>query len=769
MDAVILSRAWTLSFLAPTWKQEANDLDQLVVLAAMTASIVALRLVGLVWQKISGPGGGRRDRFTDYPQNIGAKFALPRPPKELVGRKRELKALLARLAPTKTPRSTAGKRAASGVVISAMGGTGKTALALTAGAVAHRKQWFCAALFVDLRNPAPGAEPLSAEAALKVLLSQMDVKPEDIPHGLSKRSALYQKKLDDLARNDSKHRPVLVVADNANSTAQVHPLLPRSGGHRLMVTSRSGLPLTGIRHLDLNVLSPRAARRVLVSALPANDARAHDKAGLRHLVELCGYLPLALEIAAAHLTHNPHLTLKRLAERLEQAASRVNRLKNPDQDTDQAQVLREFFDPFLTLLDETEVRVFLLVASAPGPTTSTTTAAVMTGLAEDEVEQVLERLAAVRLLTQPAPGRWNAHDVLADYATTHPLHNHSQALTRLLDHYTDTARAADTRQEISGKRFTSLGAALVWLDRELDTLTTAALAAPALGHTRAAIHLSLALVNPLERECRFEDWEQVCRSAQNVARDSGDQDSEAAARYHLGRALERMDQFDEAADTYRRAADLYQQAGDASGEAAARSDLGRVLERVGRLDEAADAHRRTREFFHQRGNITGEAAAWSDLGQVLERMDRFDEAADAYRRAADLYQRERYFISEAAAWSDLGRALERMDQLSEAADAYRRSADLYQRERYLISEEAARDNLGRVLKRAGRVKEADRAFARAREIREQRHRPVHHGGTGTTGGGRRASSTGGGWGASSTGGDWGASATGGDGGGSGWG
>src|SRR5690606_26376429 len=97
VDAVILSRAWTLSFLAPTWKQEANDLDQLVVLAAMTASIVALRLVGLVWQKISDPGGGRRDRFTDYPQNIGAKFALPRPPKELVGRKRELKALLARL------------------------------------------------------------------------------------------------------------------------------------------------------------------------------------------------------------------------------------------------------------------------------------------------------------------------------------------------------------------------------------------------------------------------------------------------------------------------------------------------------------------------------------------------------------------------------------------------------------------------------------------------------------------------------------------------
>src|SRR5690606_19492645 len=127
-----------------------------------------------------------------------------------------------------------------------MGGVGKTALALAAGAIAHHEQWFCAELYVDLRGYTPGADPLSPEAALDVLLRQAGADPDDIPPGAAERASFYRSALAGLSEADERGRPVLVVADNARSAAQVRPLLPGPGRHRLVATTRGGLhSLTG--------------------------------------------------------------------------------------------------------------------------------------------------------------------------------------------------------------------------------------------------------------------------------------------------------------------------------------------------------------------------------------------------------------------------------------------------------------------------------------------------------------------------------------------
>ncbi|MFF4274918.1 hypothetical protein [Streptomyces sp. NPDC001536] len=96
-----------------------------------------------------------------------------------------------------------------------------------------------------------------------------------------------------------------MLADNASSPDQVRPLLPGDGRHRLLVTSRGKLPQLGARLLALDELSPGEAYELLDRALriaDPDDSRVVDEAeAAAQVASRCGYLPLALQIAAALL------------------------------------------------------------------------------------------------------------------------------------------------------------------------------------------------------------------------------------------------------------------------------------------------------------------------------------------------------------------------------------------------------------------------------------------------------------------------------------
>ncbi|MFE1078346.1 tetratricopeptide repeat protein [Nocardiopsis alba] len=673
------------------------------------------------------------------PQPIpSALHTLPPPPATLVGRVEPLKELLSELVPVpEKHRSFRGANetqeensSSVGVVVSAlagMGGVGKSALALAAGAIAHSKRWFCAELFVDLRGYTPGVEPLSADTALDVLLRQMGVDPEDIPLGVEERASFYRSGLESLSEADEQGRPVLVVADNASSASQIRPLLPGSDGHKLVATSRSGLhSLAGARHLDLDVLDFEAAIELLASDLTTHspeDPRAKDEAGLGLLASLCGLLPLALEIAAAYLKRNPKLTPARLAERLERAVSRVDKLKDPDRDTGQARVLRAVFDTSLSRLDQIEARVFLLVASTPGPTLGTAAAAILTGLPSEEVEEVLETLASAHLLTQPAPGRWGAHDLLADYARhhSHPPKDRDQALGRVLNHYTATTGAAnDCLEALPGQLvsdlFSDSDAALAWFDAERTALVSAALAAPDLGHTDAAITLPLHLAEYLSRERRFEDLERILRSAQATARTTGDHTQEGRAWNYLGMTLRQVRRFDEAIHALTHARDLHRQTGHILGEAAAWTNLGTALAQVRRFDEAIPALTRALELHEHTSAQVDEAATWNNLGTALRQVRRFDESIKAHTRALNLYQLTGQTLGEAAVWTNLGTALRQVHRFDEAIHALTRACDLQQQTSDAHGEAQAWTNLGTALREMGRFNEAIDALTHAREV-----------------------------------------------------
>ncbi|QKW32559.1 tetratricopeptide repeat protein (plasmid) [Nocardiopsis flavescens] len=614
--------------------------------------------------------------------------------------------------------------------VAGMGGVGKTALAVRAAHRAWEQGWFSGYLFVDLHGYTPATPALTGVAALDVLLRQVGVSPDGIPPGLDERSIFYRSALADLSRADEHRRPVLVVADNAHRLDQVEPLVPGVGGHRLVVTSRGGLhSLTGVRHVDLDVLDPAESVALLAFALTANnpeDPRATDEQALGRLAGVCGHLPLALEIAAAQLARKPRLAPAQLAERLEQAASRVDKLTDRGAGAERSRALRAVFDTSLDQLSPQEVRVFLLVASAPGPTTSTHAAAALTGLDVDEVEEVLEELEAAYLLTQPSSGRWGAHDLLTDHAATHPCppQDRAQALGRLLDYYTDTTDAAVRRiRALPGRpvpeRFPDQQAALDWLDSERPTLVAAALAAPGIGNTRAAVRLPRCLADYLNRRRRFDEWKQLARSSQATAHITGDQSGEAWAWNSLGSALGQERRFTEAIDAYTHARDLHRQVPDTPGEAAALNNLGDMLREVRRFDEAIDACTRACGLYQQTGKAYGEAIAWSNLGNALREAGRFEEAVDACSRARKAFHQFGDSRWEAIAWNNLGMALQQLGRFEEAIDAHTHARDAFLQSGYDFKAAAAWNNLGLVFQQTDRFKEAIEAHTRARDIHDQ--------------------------------------------------
>jgi hypothetical protein len=211
---------------------------------------------------------------------------------------------------------------AGAVVVSAvagLAGVGKTTLAVQAGHAARARGWYPGGvLFVDLHGY--DDQPVEPAQALDALLRALGVPTEHIPPGTDERAGLYRSALARVAR------PVLVIADNASSEAQVRPLLPGAGPHAVVVTSRHTLAGLGARLIDVSVLDDGDAIALVDAALraarPADDRITGDMPAAGRLAGACGGLPLALQITAAILIADQSLTAAELAGELseEQAA-----------------------------------------------------------------------------------------------------------------------------------------------------------------------------------------------------------------------------------------------------------------------------------------------------------------------------------------------------------------------------------------------------------------------------------------------------------------
>ena len=253
-----------------------------------------------------------------------ARLALAQLPSAVVGftgREGELAILAGLLDPAGS---------AEPVIMSAvagLAGIGKTTLAVEAGHAARQQGWFPGGvLFIDLHGY--DEVPVQSTQALEALLLALGVAAERIAPGLDERAALYRSVL------AQTEEPVLVIADNASSEAQVRPLVPGCGPHKVIVTSRHTLADLGARLVDVTVLDHDAGVELLDAALraarPEDDRIASDTEAATRLARLCGGLPLALQISAALLKGDPTLSAAELAGELAVESERLERLRYDD-------------------------------------------------------------------------------------------------------------------------------------------------------------------------------------------------------------------------------------------------------------------------------------------------------------------------------------------------------------------------------------------------------------------------------------------------------
>ena len=124
--------------------------------------------------------------------------------------------------------------------------------------------------------------------------------------------------------------PTLIVLDDAADETQVGPLLADRPGCLTLITSRRRLTdLESAYHISLDVLPPTEAID-LFARVAGPERAAVEPEPVAAVVRLCGYLPLAIRVAAARLRSRPTWTVAHLAERLSEGQRRLGELVTGD-------------------------------------------------------------------------------------------------------------------------------------------------------------------------------------------------------------------------------------------------------------------------------------------------------------------------------------------------------------------------------------------------------------------------------------------------------
>ena len=614
------------------------------------------------------------------------------------------------------------------VVVSALAGlagVGKTALAIQAGHTACQADWFPGGvLFIDLHGYDDAL--VQPGHALDALLRALGVEAQHIPPGTEARAGLYRSVLAKISD------PVLIIADNASVEAQVRPLLPGQGPHRVVVTSRHTLAGLAARLLDVAALDEDAAVALLGAALrdarPGDDRIDADRPGSARLAGICGGLPLALQITAALLKADPYRTVSDLADELGDEIRRLEALHYDDGSGTSAPSVAAAFELSYRQLDDTTAQVFRLMPANPGADVSTEAVAALVDQPTSDVRKVIGQLVRAHLVEAAAgpTGRWRMHDLVRLYAKqlsdAHAdADGREQARDRLLDYYLDTARTADGHlMALPGTSalaiFTDRDNALAWLDTERANLIEAVSMAANTGRDLIAMRLPLHLREYLSWRRQFDDQLTVSVISRDAARHLGHREGEAAALTALGIALRNMGQVEEAIAAHQDAAAIFRETGERHREGVTLNNLGVPLQDLGRLEEAIAAHQDAAAIFREIDDRHNQGRALGNLGVVLRKAGRLEEAIAAHQDAAAIFREIGDRRSEGMLLNNLGTVLHGQERFEEAITARKDAAAIAREIGDRYGEGLTLGNLGVTLREVGRLEEAITAHQDAAAI-----------------------------------------------------
>ncbi|MEE1761735.1 AfsR/SARP family transcriptional regulator [Streptomyces sp. SP18BB07] len=558
--------------------------------------------------------------------------------------------------------------------LAGIGGVGKTTLAVR---VAHqaRGAFPDGQLYVDLQGA--GARPAEPETVLGAFLRALGTADSAIPDSLAERAALYRSVLDG--------RRVLVLLDNARDAAQVRPLLPGTAGCAALVTARVRMvDLAGAHLVDLDVMSPDEALRLFTKIVGEERVAAERTAAL-DVVAACGFLPLAIRIAASRLAARRTWTVSVLAAKLADERRRLDELQAGDL------AVKATFELGYGQLEPAQARAFRLLGLADGPDISLAAAAAVLDLPPEETEDLLEILVDTSLLESAAPGRYRFHDLVRLYARAcaerdeQPPSDRESAMSRLLDHYLATAsqvyaierpgdRLVDHLEPTvyPGLRFTEGSAALDWLYTEASCLLACVRQSAGTDRLRRAVDLLWAAKDLTESGANSHQYETTARAMCDAARAAGDARAEGRARTMLTNVLLVSGRIQQAGDQARLAMDLTATAQDVAASWVA-NDRGLISMHQGRYADGKTFLEQAIEGYRAAGNRLNEAVTLANLSRAHLGMGNVEKAIDIARHSLDLHaemgrpmRRANAHLALGLALTSAGRHDEALGQFSDA-------------------------------------------------------------------------------------------------------
>jgi tetratricopeptide (TPR) repeat protein/transcriptional regulator with XRE-family HTH domain len=561
---------------------------------------------------------------------VAARAQLPMDILEFTGREGELRQLREALSPDD------GATAVAVSVITGMAGIGKTRLAVH---VAHElRRWFRlddVQLYADLRGHCPDGGPADPAVTLAAFLRLLGMPGGDLPGDVNARAALYRDRMDG--------KRAIVVLDDAADEQQVQPLLPGSPTCRVLVTSRRMLTgLDGVRPLTLGLFSLEEALTLLATVAGGERVLA-ERAAAEEILRLCGYLPLAVALAARRLQARPAWALADLAELLGVEAGRLDELAVRNR------AVRTVFDLSYRQLGGERRRMFRLLGLHPGHDFTAHSAAALADLRPEQARALLESLLDEHLLDQAMCGRYRFHGLMRTYAGERAGGEEAadggiEAVRRLLVWYLHTAESASwalapgirrfplDSAGVPGRlvvQFSTCGQALAWFDAEHANLAAAVRVASGHRFDLVAWRLASALLGFFRLRKHWDEWIATFTVAVCAARRLEDAAGEARLLDGLGVAYCEVGRFPESLDCFQRALSLYRRSGDRIGESQVLNNLGEYHWHRGRFEEAADHYRQSTNICRELGiddftgvnNLGKELGDTSGLADTLERLD----------------------------------------------------------------------------------------------------------------------------------------------------
>ncbi|WP_280445116.1 helix-turn-helix domain-containing protein [Nocardia brasiliensis] len=601
-------------------------------------------------------------------------------------------------------------------------GVGKTALALTyAHSVVGRYPG--GALFADLRGYGTAGSANSTEI-LDGFLRALGAHPNRIPADLDGRSALF--------RSMVHGRGILVVLDNAQSSGQVRPLLPGSPDCGVLVTSR--VRLTGLfvgasaTAVTLNPLRPDDAQALLERVIGRRTGA--ETAAVPLIARRCGYLPLALRIAAVRIATYSHRSISDLAEDLAAEHRRLDVLIAGD--AAELEVRGVFSWSYQALPTEAG-RMFRLLGLHPGTTFSLEAAAALAGVPNPVAARLMDILVMAHLVEETGRHRYRLHDLLRVYAAELVRSVESgagcdEAARRLVDWCLASLDAA-VRVLTPGRPHPALPPlvagvqpvefsgdyelALDWCDTELSSIVGATRLAADYEMFDRAWQLPVRALYYLLIRRPWDEWIATSEIGVAAAQTSGNINGYGEALINLAAAHLRRGDYDIAEqqlhDALDACSDPYQRGWALAGLAF--TCLGRE-----NYQPAIDYLHQMADSFIGLGENYGVATAYANLGEAYREVGELEQAWVYGQRSVELFNSNHDRQGAGYALSRLARtALHRgdsavaLDLCEQALAANRETGDRW-------AEADTLDVRGQVLRTSGETQAATRALTAALAI-----------------------------------------------------